>query len=88
MRTVVMVMLAAGCAAWGQSNAASGDKVDHASAYYHYSLAHIYAEMAGEPGGREYVDKALENYKEALKANPAPPPSATSWPNSTCRPGF
>ncbi len=65
-----MAMLAAGCAAWGQSNAASADKVDHASAYYHYALAHVYAELAGEPGGREYIDKALENYKEALQADP------------------
>jgi len=65
-----MVMLAAGCAAWGQSNAVPGDKPDHASAYYHYALAHIYAELASEPGGREYIDKALENYKEALKADP------------------
>jgi tetratricopeptide (TPR) repeat protein len=70
MRKVVMAMLAAGCAAWGQNNAASADKVDHASAYYHYALAHIYAELAGEPGGREYIDKALENYKEALQADP------------------
>ena len=70
MRTVAMVMLAASCAAWGQNTAASGEKVDHASAYYHYAMAHIYAELAGEPGGREYIDKALENYKEALKADP------------------
>ncbi len=74
MRTVAMVMLAAGCAAWGQNNAASagpsGGSGDHASAYYHYALAHIYAELAGEPGGREYIDKAIENFKEALKADP------------------
>jgi tetratricopeptide (TPR) repeat protein len=44
--------------------------VDRSSAYYHYALAHIYAELAGEPGGREYVDKALENYKAALQADP------------------
>jgi tetratricopeptide (TPR) repeat protein len=71
MRTVAMVMLAAGCAAWGQNNAASGDKVDHASAYYHYALAHIYAELAAEAGGRDYVDKALQNFKDALKADPS-----------------
>jgi tetratricopeptide (TPR) repeat protein len=64
-------MLAAGCAAWGQSNAASSDKVDHASLYYHYALAHMYAEMAGDAGGREYIDKAIQNYKEALKADPS-----------------
>lgn len=76
MRNVVLVILAAGFAAFGQNtaasgnNAASGSNVDLASAYYHYTLAHMYAELAGEQGGREYVDKALENYKEALKADP------------------
>lgn len=30
----------------------------------------MYAEMAAEPGGREYIDRAVENYKEALKADP------------------
>jgi tetratricopeptide (TPR) repeat protein len=80
MRNVVLVMLAAGCAAWGQNNPAAGarnaaprDTADHSSAYYHYALAHIYAELAGEPGGHEYIDKALENYKAALKADPASP---------------
>jgi len=79
MRNVVLVIMAAGCAAWGQNNAAAGDKsasadpVDRASAYYHYALAHIYAEMASEPGGREYVDKALANYKDALKSDPNSP---------------
>ncbi len=66
-----MAMLAAGCAAWGQNTAAAPNTVDHASAYYHYALAHIYAELAGDAGGREYVDKALQNYKEALKADPS-----------------
>ena len=70
MRTAVIVMLTAGCAAWGQNTSAAGETVDHASAYYHYSLAHIYAEMAAEPGGREYADKAIDNYKQALKADP------------------
>jgi len=71
-----MVMLAAGCAAWGQNNAAAGAapagaaQVDRASAYYHYSLAHIYAELASEPGGREYVEKAIQNFKDALVADP------------------
>lgn len=71
MRIAVLVMLTAGCAAWGQNNAAAGAApVDRASAYYHYSLAHIYAELASEPGGREYVDKAIQNFKDALAADP------------------
>jgi tetratricopeptide (TPR) repeat protein len=51
---------------------------DKASAYYHYTLAHMYAEMAGSSGNngaatRDYVNKALENYKEAIKADPSTP---------------
>ena len=39
-------------------------KVDKASAYYHYTLAHMYAELASAYGNRgDYLDKAIENYK-------------------------
>src|SRR5262249_43353400 len=49
--------------------------VDRATAYYHYSLAHMYAEMAAASGGRngELVSKAIENYKAAIKADPKTP---------------
>lgn len=76
MKQAVIVILAAGCAAWGQNSPAAGttpaqtDSVDHAAAYYHYALAHMYAEMAAEPGGREYIDRAVQNYKAALKDDP------------------
>jgi tetratricopeptide (TPR) repeat protein len=53
-------------------SAASGQKVDRASAYYHYSLAHMYADLAGSLGNRgDFVNRAIENYKEAIKADPA-----------------
>ncbi len=70
MQKAVIAILAAGCAAWGQNTPTGTAPADHASAYYHYALAHIYAELAGEPGGREYIDNAVENYKDALKADP------------------
>ena len=42
-----------------------------AAAYYHYSLGHLYAEMAGAFGNRgEYFNKAAENYRLALKDDP------------------
>ena len=69
-----------GFAAWGQNAPApaaptpppAAPTVDRASAYYHYTLAHMYAELAGSPGGstRENITKAIENYKEAIKADP------------------
>jgi len=50
---------------------ASAPKVDKASAYYHYTLAHMYAEQASMFGNRgDFVNKAIENYKEAIKADP------------------
>ena len=51
--------------------AAAPPKVDKASAYYHYTLAHMYAEQASMVGNRgDFVNKAIENYKEAIKADP------------------
>jgi tetratricopeptide (TPR) repeat protein len=42
-----------------------------ASAYYHYSLGHLYAELAGAYSNRgDYFSKAVENYKAALKDDP------------------
>ena len=46
-------------------------KADHAAAYYYFTLAHFYADLAGSVGNRgEYVTKAIENYKAAIKADP------------------
>jgi tetratricopeptide (TPR) repeat protein len=42
-----------------------------AQAYYHAALAHLYAELAAQYGGRgEYITKSIENYKLALAADP------------------
>lgn len=50
---------------------ATAPKVDRASAYYHYTLAHMYAEQAGMFGNRsDFVAKAIDNFKEAIKADP------------------
>ena len=58
-------------AGFGQANKAA-NKTDLASAYYHYALAHMYADQAGLYGNRgDYVNKAIENYKEAIKADPS-----------------
>lgn len=65
----------------GQADSAvSTDKADKASAYYHYMLARLYSEMAttqdhhlrSEPN-REYAAEAIENYKQAIKADPGAP---------------
>ena len=40
-------------------------------AYYHFSLGHLYEELAGAAGNRnDYVNKAIENYRLAMKDDP------------------
>lgn len=73
-KAVLFAVFGSACL-WGQAqpaaNGSAGTQVDHASAYYHYALAHMYAEMAGTYRNRaDYVNLAIENYKEAIKADP------------------
>jgi tetratricopeptide (TPR) repeat protein len=65
-------LAAMGTAAWGQAPAPAEPQADRASAYYHYTLAHMYAELAGSPGGNTSanISKAIDNYKQAIKADP------------------
>jgi tetratricopeptide (TPR) repeat protein len=45
---------------------------DHSDAYYDFAMAHLYAELAGAYGNRgEYVNKAIDFYKQAIKADPS-----------------
>src|ERR1051325_8673471 len=45
---------------------------DRGSAYYHYSLGHLYAEMAGAYGDRGvFFHKAIENHRLAMKEDPS-----------------
>ena len=43
---------------------------DHAAAYYHDGLAHLYEEMAVNNGRPDYAAQAVEEYKLALDADP------------------
>src|SRR6266850_5448245 len=45
-------------------------KVDRASAYYHYSLAHMYEEMLAMTSRTEYATKAIEEYRLAIENDP------------------
>jgi tetratricopeptide (TPR) repeat protein len=51
----------------GQTTPASRP-ADRATAYYHYTLGHMYAEQAGNKG--DFLNKAIENLRLALKADP------------------
>ena len=57
-------------AASGRSEAAkSSSKAD---AYYNFSMAHLYSELAAQFGNRaEYLQKAIDFYRAAIKADPS-----------------
>src|SRR5579871_4500219 len=70
-KTAWAVMAMAGTLCWGQAQ--NSPPADHSNAYYHYTLAHMYAEMAASEGNRDYLNRAVENYKDAIKADPSSP---------------
>lgn len=46
-------------------------KSNKAAAYYHATLGHLYAELAAQYSGRsEFLGKAIDNYKLAMKEDP------------------
>src|SRR5579864_3376324 len=49
---------------------ASPRKVDHAAAYYHYTMAHMYEEMVTAYGRSDLALKATEEYRLAIEADP------------------
>src|SRR5580698_7676633 len=71
VRTWTVVAL--GGASTFSTAAAQTQTVDHAAAYYHYSLGHMYADLASINGSPEYIRKAIENYKLAIKDDPNTP---------------
>ena len=49
---------------------ASASVPDHARAYYHFTLARRYREMAGAFNRGDYIDRAISEYKQAMEADP------------------
>ena len=45
-------------------------KSDRAAAYYHYALAHMYEEQVAVYGRSELANKAIEEYRLAIDADP------------------
>jgi tetratricopeptide (TPR) repeat protein len=62
---------------WEQANGQTAQPApaatsSRASAYYHFTMGHLYAELAGAYGNRgEYFAKAIDHYKQALKLDPS-----------------
>jgi hypothetical protein len=76
LKPVLAMLVIGGMASGGQAQTDAPDsagKVDRAEAYYHYAIAHMYAERAATSGSQADADKAMENFKAAVKADPSIP---------------
>ena len=83
-RLFCMISVAAAVAA-GQTTQSSTDskqseanapqssprKVDKSAAYYHYALAHMYEEQVTVYGRSDLANKAIEEYRQAIEADPS-----------------
>ncbi|MBI2956375.1 MAG: tetratricopeptide repeat protein [Acidobacteria bacterium] len=69
---LLLVILGGPLLAAAASSAPEKDKqIDaRAKAYYHFSLGYLYESLAGNFSRSEYLSKAIEQYKEALKYDP------------------
>jgi tetratricopeptide (TPR) repeat protein len=52
------------------ANTAAPRKTDKAAAYYHYALAHMYEEQVAVYGRSDLANKAIEEYRAAIDADP------------------
>jgi tetratricopeptide (TPR) repeat protein len=57
-------------AAAGAQSATKGKTPDRAAAYYHFALAHMYEEQVATYGRSELANKAIEEYRAAIDADP------------------
>jgi tetratricopeptide (TPR) repeat protein len=67
--------LACACSAQSPAGATGAPDANRSGAYYHFAMGRLYAEMAmsdGNPSKQsEYISKAIDNYEQALKLDPA-----------------
>ena len=54
-----------------QASSAASHKVDKAAAYYHYALAHMYEEQVAVYGRSDLVNKAIDEYRQAIDSDPS-----------------
>ena len=55
----------------GAQSAAKSKTPDRAAAYYHFALAHMYEEQVATYGRSELANKAIEEYRAAIDADPS-----------------
>jgi hypothetical protein len=54
----------------GVESASKAKAPDRAAAYYHFALAHMYEEQVATYGRSELANKAIEEYRAAIDADP------------------
>ncbi|MGA8617705.1 MAG: tetratricopeptide repeat protein [Candidatus Sulfotelmatobacter sp.] len=54
-----------------KSPQSAASKLDHAAAYYHYTLAHMYEEQVTIYGRSDLANKAMDEYRLAIEADPS-----------------
>jgi tetratricopeptide (TPR) repeat protein len=54
-----------------KASPSSARKIDRAAAYYHYTLAHMYEEQVTVYGRSELANKAMDEYRLAIEADPS-----------------
>ena len=54
----------------GSQTAAKAKTPDRGAAYYHFALAHMYEEQVATYGRSELANKAIEEYRAAIEADP------------------
>jgi tetratricopeptide (TPR) repeat protein len=69
-RTGACLLLAAALA-YPQQRSAAEKSPDRASAYFHYSLGHLYEQLAREYRSTDHLNKAIEEYRLAIQADPS-----------------
>lgn len=76
VRSVVFYAASCVClaapAGFAQTNSSEPNaSTDRANAYYNFSMGHLYGELAQAYNRQDYVTKAIEYYRAALKQDPA-----------------
>jgi tetratricopeptide (TPR) repeat protein len=68
--TFTVSLLAQTPAAEPAKPASSARKTDRGTAYYHYMMAHMYEEQVAVYGRSDLANKAIEEYRQAIEADP------------------
>jgi len=70
-KALACLLLAGGLAIAQTPVPAAAKPPDRAAAYFHFSMGHLYEQLAREYRSSEHLNKAIEEYKLAVQADPS-----------------